>query len=249
MEVSCSVNIQLFVELVHSPEEVARELRLLCWQKILQIDQKYEFKTNLDTTHPSDAIWTTRTTTIKSRSTASARLSAYASWLQTHRQNPRTGNDHSLLQCEGNCPLLHSASRAPNIDRYALETRTWHLTLTSTFDLDTHTNGRTDGRTDGTNYIISLASRSIKIRTRNRYIIEKPPPPPTYERDLIFFNSIFGSIFMEHVKLASCQWGLPMGWVYWPKCMLHIWFRIWKSVEAAGQMVLPLLALETCTNP
>ncbi len=29
---------------------------------------------------------------IKSRSTASARLSAYADWLQTHRQTPQTGN-------------------------------------------------------------------------------------------------------------------------------------------------------------
>ncbi len=30
----------------------------------------------------------------KSRSTASQRLSAYAPWLQLHRHNPRTGNDH-----------------------------------------------------------------------------------------------------------------------------------------------------------
>ena len=58
---------------------------------------------------------------IKRRSTASARLSAYVPGLQTHRQNPRTGNDNPLLQIEGNCLLLHSASRAPNFDRYAQE--------------------------------------------------------------------------------------------------------------------------------
>ena len=56
---------------------------------------------------------------IKSRSTASAQLSAYADWLQTHRQNG-------------------SAVRVS-------------------------TDGRTDRRTDATKYIISLASRSIKI--------------------------------------------------------------------------------------
>ena len=50
---------------------------------------------------------------------------------------------------EGNCLLLHSASRAPNIDRYApdidldhrlltfdLDPRLLTLTLTPTFDLD-----------------------------------------------------------------------------------------------------------------
>ncbi len=37
-------------------------------------------------------------------------------------------------KCEGNCLLLHSASRAPNIDRYEPEIRPWPLTLT--YDLD-----------------------------------------------------------------------------------------------------------------
>ncbi len=39
-------------------------------------------------------------------------------------------------KCEGNCLLLHSASRAPNIDHYVPEIRPWPLTLTPTFDLD-----------------------------------------------------------------------------------------------------------------
>ncbi len=37
---------------------------------------------------------------------------------------------------EGNCLLLHSASRAPNIDRYAPDIWPWPLTLMPTFDLD-----------------------------------------------------------------------------------------------------------------
>ncbi len=48
---------------------------------------------------PSMACGTSRKTSkIKSRSTASARLSAYAPWVQTHRQNSQTGNNHPLLQ-------------------------------------------------------------------------------------------------------------------------------------------------------
>ncbi len=39
-----------------------------------------------------------KTSKMKNWSTASARLSTYAPWLQTHRQNPRTGNNHPLLQ-------------------------------------------------------------------------------------------------------------------------------------------------------
>ncbi len=42
----------------------------------------------------------------KSRSTASAWLSAYADWLQTYRQTPQTGNDSY-------CSLLHSAKPSP----------------------------------------------------------------------------------------------------------------------------------------
>ncbi len=36
---------------------------------------------------------------------------------------------------EGNCLLLHSASRVPNIDRYTPDIWTWPLTLMLTFDL------------------------------------------------------------------------------------------------------------------
>ncbi len=43
---------------------------------------------------------------IKSRSTASARLSANAHWIQTQRQSPYTGNG-------GCCSLLHSAKPSP----------------------------------------------------------------------------------------------------------------------------------------
>ncbi len=50
---------------------------------------------------------------IKSRSTASLRLSAYASWLQTHRQKPRTGNDHPLLQMRGYLPLAALGKVSP----------------------------------------------------------------------------------------------------------------------------------------
>ena len=40
-------------------------------------------------------LWGARTHSIKSRSTASAQLSAHAHWLQTRRQTPQTGNDSS----------------------------------------------------------------------------------------------------------------------------------------------------------
>ncbi len=43
---------------------------------------------------------------LKRRSTASAQLSAYAHWLETHRQTPKVGNDSY-------CSLLHSAKPSP----------------------------------------------------------------------------------------------------------------------------------------
>ncbi len=77
---------------------------------------------------------------IKSRSTASAQLSAYAHWLQTHRQILLTGNHSSLLQTCGIALCRTRQSRAPNIDRCAPEiwSQPFRLTLTLTpaFDLD-----------------------------------------------------------------------------------------------------------------
>ncbi len=65
-----------------------------------------------------------KTKEIKSWSTASALLSMYAPWLQTHRQNPSTGNDSY------NISLLHSQSRAPTIDCCMPEIWPWPMTLT-----------------------------------------------------------------------------------------------------------------------
>ena len=73
---------------------------------------------------------------IKSRSTTSVRLSASAAWLQTHSQSPWNGNDTPCSKHEGNCLLLHSASRAPNIDNYAPDIQPQPLTLTSGLDPD-----------------------------------------------------------------------------------------------------------------
>ncbi len=54
------------------------------------------------------SMWATNPVPIilKRRSTASAQLSTYAQWLQTHRQLPSTGNDSY-------CSLLHSAKPSP----------------------------------------------------------------------------------------------------------------------------------------
>ncbi len=61
---------------------------------------------------------------IKSRSTASAQLSAYAWWLQTHRQTPITVNAPPIsLRCTWQ-------GQSPNIDRCAQEGWPWPLTLT-----------------------------------------------------------------------------------------------------------------------
>ncbi len=68
---------------------------------------------------------------IKSRSTASARLSAYAFLLQTHRQNPRTGNDHPLLQ------RSNSSSRRARTDTQT-DGRTLPSTLSPRFVVDKH---------------------------------------------------------------------------------------------------------------
>ncbi len=75
---------------------------------------------------------------IKSRSTASALLSANA-LLIMYRQTDKTLEPVMTTRCskfDGNFPLLHSASRAPYIDRYAPDIRPWRLTMTRTFDLD-----------------------------------------------------------------------------------------------------------------
>ena len=78
-----------------------------------------------------------------SRSTTSPQLSAYAPWLQTHRQIPCTGNDSCFLSNLVYCSLqicCTRQSRALNIDRCAPEIQSWPLPwplpLTPTFDLD-----------------------------------------------------------------------------------------------------------------
>ncbi len=60
--------------------------------------------------------------------------------LQTHRWNYRTGNGHSWLKLEGNCLLLHSASRAlvstATCQTFNLNFWSRPLTLIMTFDLN-----------------------------------------------------------------------------------------------------------------
>ncbi len=68
---------------------------------------------------------------IKSRSSASVWLSAYAHWFQTHRRIPWTGNDTTLFQTCGFCFLLHFAKPSPSY-------RPLHARkLTLTCELDT----------------------------------------------------------------------------------------------------------------
>ena len=73
----------------------------------------------------------------KSQSTASARSPAYASWLQTHRQNPWTDNDHPLLQIWG---LFKQESS----DRHTMQT---------------------GGRTDATNSIWQKKNSCLRFRS------------------------------------------------------------------------------------
>ncbi len=67
---------------------------------------------------------------IKSRSTASARLSAYAHWLQAHRQTLWTGNGSSLLFAAlGKAePLISTAA----CQKFDLDPWPWHRPLTLT---------------------------------------------------------------------------------------------------------------------
>ncbi len=72
---------------------------------------------------------------VKCRSTASLRLSAYIPGYRHTGQCPGLLTTYLSSKLEGNCPLRHSASRTPNINRCIPDIWPWLLPFTLTFDL------------------------------------------------------------------------------------------------------------------
>ena len=93
---------------------------------------------------------------------------------------------------EGNCPLLHSANRAPNIDRYTPYIWSWPLTLTPDLDIDLWPRPRP----------LALTSKQGKYQQTviSRNVFSIWPWPLTYDIDL---QSQLSSTYILKIKVLG----------------------------------------------